>query len=218
MGRPGMMVYFDLLGPLDVLSYDEKGRLFEAMLKYGKYGTEPTFEGMLSLAWGFVKPKIDKDSEEYNKVLLKRQYANVCKERKKKGEPEISFEEWLSYDSTRDHMVPHGATWYPTTTTSTTTNTTTATATAAAANTSTYDCAAATAPERNVRSVGGELGKNVVFLSEDQISDLLDKMGLSTFDYYVDKLSTFIIDNGAKVRNHYETILKWWNEDSSIRR
>lgn len=62
------------------------------------------------------------------------------------------------------------------------------------------------------------MGKGVVFLSDDQISDLLDQMGLDTFDYYVDKLSTFIIKNNAHVNNHYETILRWWKEDGIVRR
>lgn len=73
-----------------------------------------------------------------------------------------------------------------------------------------------TTANSNVSAVGGALGKGVVFLSDDQISELLDKMGLDTFDHYVDKLSSFIIKNDAKVKNHYETILKWWQEDGQI--
>ena len=72
--------------------------------------------------------------------------------------------------------------------------------------------------ESHVTVVGGELGKGVVFISDDQIADLLDMMDLETFNYYVDKLSNFIIKNDAHVKNHYETILKWWREDGAIRR
>ena len=60
------------------------------------------------------------------------------------------------------------------------------------------------------------MGKGVVFLSGNQIADLLDKMGVETFDHYVDKLSKFIIKNDATVKNHHETILKWWQEDGQI--
>lgn len=63
MARPGIMLYFDILDPIRVLPDADKGRLLVAMLEYGKNGTVPEFEGMLELAWGFVKPKIDKDSE-----------------------------------------------------------------------------------------------------------------------------------------------------------
>lgn len=220
MARPGIMLYFDILEPIKVLPDADKGRLLVAMLEYGQTGKVPEFDGMLALAWGFVKPKIDKDSEEYNRTVLKRQYATFCRDRKRKGEPEIGFDEWLmTIDNQSYQMVSHDTTWYPTTSTtstpSTPTNTSTPTTTAAAATTSTTENAAATA-ERNVTVLGGSLGKDVVFLSEAQIGDLLDMMGVETFDHYVDKLSAFIIKNGAHVKNHYETILKWWREDGAV--
>ena len=95
MARPGIMVYFDMLGPIKVLPDADKGRLFVAMLEYGQSGIVPEFDGMLALAWEFAKPKLDRDNEEYNRTVLKRQYATFCRDRKKKGEPEISFEEWM---------------------------------------------------------------------------------------------------------------------------
>ena len=218
MARPGIMVYFDMMGPLKVLPDTDKGRLFWAMLEYGKNGTVPEFDGMLSLAWEFVKPKIDKDSEEYNRTVLKRQYATFCRDRKKKGEPEISFEEWMmTIDNQSYQMISHDTKWYPTTTTSTTPSTTTSTTTATAAAANTTVNTAATAADSTVKVLGGELGKNVVFLSDEQFSDLLERMDLDTFNYYVDKLSNFIIKNDAHVKNHYETILKWWHEDGAIR-
>jgi predicted phage replisome organizer len=64
--------------------------------------------------------------------------------------------------------------------------------------------------------MGGTLGKGVVLLSEAQRDALLDKLGLDRFNYYVDKLSTFIIEKNAKVSNHYKTILKWSEEDAKI--
>ena len=218
MARPGIMVYFDMMGPLKVLPDTDKGRLFWAMLEYGQTGKMPEFEGMLELAWEFVKPKIDKDEAEYNLSVQRRQYATTCRERKKKGEPEISFEEWLkTIGSPKTSMMTNDDQWYPTTSTTTTPSTTTSTttATAAAANTTVYT--AATAADSTVKVLGGELGKNVVFLSDEQFSDLLERMDLETFNYYVDKLSNFIIKNDAHVKNHYETILKWWHEDGAIR-
>ena len=230
MARPGIMLYFDILEPIKVLPDAEKGQLLVAMLEYGKNGIVPEFTGMLALAWGFVQPKIDRDNEEYNRSVLRRQYATVCRERKRKGEPDITFDEWVKINDSSDHhvipMVTNDNQWYPTTsstgtttpTPSSTSKTNTAISTAAAVTGTITepDFAAATA-ERNVNVVGGELGKNVVFLSDTQIADLLDKMGIDTFDYYVDKLSSFIIKNGAKVKNHYETILKWWQEDAMLR-
>ena len=223
MARPGIMLYFDILEPIKVLPDADKGRLLVAMLEYGKNGTVPVFDGMLALAWGFVKPKIDKDEAEYNLSVLRRQYATVCRERKRKGEPEITFDEWLKTNSDHDNqkssMMTNDNQWYPTTstTTSPSTNTSTSITTAAAATTSTTGKTAAATIETNVKVVGGELGKNVVFLSDNQIEDLLERMDIDTFDHYVDKLSSFIIKNDAHVKNHYETILRWWEEDSTLR-
>ena len=221
MARPGIMLYFDILEPIRVLPDADKGRLLVAMLEYGQTGTVPVFDGMLALAWGFVKPGIDKDAETYNRTVLKRQYATFCRDQKKKGEPEISFEEWLkTIDDQSYQMISHDITWYPTTTTtttpSTTTNSTTATAAAATTNTNAPEFAAATNRESEARFIGGTLGKGVVLLHDEQIGDLLDRMGVDAFDYYVDKLSSFIIKNDAKVKNHYETLLKWWQEDSAV--
>ena len=212
-----------------VLPDADKGRLLVAMLEYGKNGTVPTFDGMLALAWGFVKPNLDRDGEAYEKAKVQRNYAAFCKQRKILKLPKVPFEEWsnmteaererlLTEDNEPKRAVDFVDPRYPTTSTTTTpsTSTNTSTITAAAATTNTNDDTAAA--DRYVKVIGGELGKNVVFLSEGQISDLLDKMGLETFDYYMDKLSTFIIKNDARVKNHYETILRWWQEDGAIRR
>ena len=223
MARPGIMLYFDILEPIRVLPDADKGRLLVAMLEYGQTGTVPAFDGMLALAWGFVKPGIDKDAETYNRTVLKRQYATFCRDQKKKGEPEISFEEWvMTIDDQSYQMISHDIKWYPTTTTTTTTTpstttiSTTATAAAATTNTNAPEFAAATNIESEARFIGGTLGKGVVLLNDEQIGDLLDRMGVDAFDYYVDKLSSFIIKNDAKVKNHFETILKWWQEDSAV--
>lgn len=224
MARPGIMLYFDILEPIRVLPDSDKGRLLVAMLEYGQSGKVPVFDGMLALAWGFVKPKLDRDDESYEEAKVQRRYAAFCKKRNTLNLPKIPFEEWLAMDNNeRQRMSTEGneplravnsvASRYPTTTTPTITSTST---TAAAAVTTTEPEIAAATADRIVKVLGGNLGKNVVFLSEAQISDLLDKMDIETFDHYVDKLSSFIIKNDAKVKNHYETILKWWQEDAAV--
>lgn len=220
MARPGIMLYFDILGPIRVLPDEDKGRLLVAMLEYGKDRTVPSFSGMLALAWEFVKPKIDKDEEEYNLSVLRRQYATVCRERKKKGEPEITFDEWLKSTQDGEHqkasMITNDNQWYPTTTTTTTTTTSTSTTTAAATTTNAKDGAATAAGVREgVKPFGGELGKGVVFLTDAQELDLLERLGLDAFNRYVSKLSEFILRHGDKANSHYDTILKWWKEDSA---
>ena len=75
-----------------------------------------------------------------------------------------------------------------------------------------------TTPEENIlKAIGGKLGKGVVYLTDRQFSDLLEKIGLDAFNRYVERLATFIIDKKAYVKNHYETILKWYEEDTQVK-
>ena len=70
--------------------------------------------------------------------------------------------------------------------------------------------------ENTFNYIGGKLGKGVVLLTDAQMEELLEKLGLNAFDHYVEKLATFIIEKGAKVSNHYATILKWAREDAKV--
>lgn len=72
------------------------------------------------------------------------------------------------------------------------------------------------ADTRDLKRISGKLGQGVVFLTDEQIGDLLDKLGLEGFDYYVSKLADFILKRHATVTNHYATILKWWDEDKGV--
>lgn len=70
--------------------------------------------------------------------------------------------------------------------------------------------------DNSLELMGGTLGQGVVLLTQAQSDSLLERLGLDAYNFYVDKLATFIIDKGAKVSNHYQTILKWWKEDSAV--
>ena len=223
MARPGIMVYFDMMGPLSKLPDEDKGRLFWAMLEYGKFGTVPQFDGLaLELAWEFVKPKLDKDEEAYGESVLQRQYAAFCKKRQRLMLPKVPFEEWVCMsDNERQRAVDPVASRKPSTSTTTaavtTTPTVTETTTAAAAVTTTptaENAATAADADSQLKMWGGKLGQGVVALTDNQAAILLEKMGQEVFDHYVTKLSSFIIRNGAQVKSHYATILKWWMEDS----
>ncbi len=62
----------------------------------------------------------------------------------------------------------------------------------------------------------GSLGKGVVLLTPAQDEELLEKLGFDGYNHYISKLATFIIEKGAKVANHYATILKWAREDAML--
>lgn len=56
----------------------------------------------------------------------------------------------------------------------------------------------------------------MVILSDEQVDRLLESLGIDAFDHYISKLANFIITKGANVASHYDTIMKWWREDSGV--
>lgn len=73
------MLYFEIRPSLKRLSDEEKGRLFEAILDYGENGTAPGFDGALGIVWDFIQPRIDADSQRYQKVSEARSAAAAAR-------------------------------------------------------------------------------------------------------------------------------------------
>ena len=79
------------------------------------------------------------------------------------------------------------------------------------------DLATTTATDEDqLKCIGGNLGKGVVYLTDRQFDDLLGKLGMDGFNRYMNRLATFIIEKDAHVQNHYETILKWYEKDTKV--
>lgn len=65
---------------------------------------------------------------------------------------------------------------------------------------------------------GGKLGQNVLMLTEEQNDDLLDRLSIDEYDLYCKKLSDYIIAHPNKTfKSHYQTILKWVEEDRRVK-
>ena len=72
-------------------------------------------------------------------------------------------------------------------------------------------------PEHRRRYLGG-IGKNVVFLSDEQMSDLLDKLSVEEFDYYVGVVAdNEIKGHHYKKKTHYQAILDMAAKDRKVR-
>lgn len=68
------------------------------------------------------------------------------------------------------------------------------------------------------RMLGGELGKGVVFLSQQQIDDLLEKLSIEEFDYYVGVVADCILSGKQyKRKTHYQAILDMAVADRKIK-
>ena len=56
-------------------------------------------------------------------------------------------------------------------------------------------------------------GRDVVYLTDTQAADLVARLGEELYQAYLDRLSSFIIEKRARVKYHYETIIRWYEED-----
>lgn len=97
-GRPGMVVYFDLLPAIKRLSMEQRGELFTALLSYGATGEVTELDQMTGLIFDFIRPKIDRDAERYEESCVQRRYAVYCREAKKDGANPLSYEQWAISD------------------------------------------------------------------------------------------------------------------------
>ena len=68
------------------------------------------------------------------------------------------------------------------------------------------------------KRLGGELGGGVVFLSDDQMSDLLGRLSIDEFDYYVGVIrDQELAGKHYKKKTHYQAVLSMALKDRKIK-
>ena len=73
---------------------------------------------------------------------------------------------------------------------------------------STFSTSLSTGEDKIRKSLGGELGKGVVLLSQEQMDDLLDKLSLEEFDHYVGVVADCVLKGKPfRKKTHYQAIL-----------
>ena len=93
--KPGVMIYFDMLPVLSYLSLDEKGILFEAVLRYGKFGELPSFPEKLEPIWPLIQQRLDFDETRYQNTVMKRKYAAYVRREKQNDRQPLPYTQWL---------------------------------------------------------------------------------------------------------------------------
>lgn len=196
MAKPGSMLYHDNINALKHLSNEELGRLFMAILEYGRDGTLPQFEGALAMAWAFIKPKLDRDDQRYKDTVARSTYAAFCREVKKRGLAKVSREAWddMSIDE-RHQLLSSDVTGYPTTDPTTNTDVS-------------ISASASTIPP----VVADILAQGRISLTPFEIETLQSKMGIDDLEIYLVRLNHHIANYGEPLQSHYLTILGWWDD------
>ena len=93
--KPGVMVYFDLRKMLKLLPDNEKGKLFEAILDYGETGEIGELTDTLQIVWPLIQRRLDVDSLQYDKKVVKKKYAAYVRWANEHNDPVISYVHWL---------------------------------------------------------------------------------------------------------------------------
>lgn len=86
-GKPGVMIYFETARAIKRCSYEEKGRLFDAILEYAEFGVVPELPPPLDMAWAFIVDKIDRDSEHYSDIQEKNRMKGIISDFKRNYAP-----------------------------------------------------------------------------------------------------------------------------------
>jgi hypothetical protein len=92
--KPGVMVYFDMLPAIEHLSKVDSGVLFQAILRYGRHEELPQMSAKLKVVWPLVQQRLDRDEEQYCKVVTKRAYSAYVRWAKHNKEDVMSFQNW----------------------------------------------------------------------------------------------------------------------------
>ena len=92
--KPGVMVYFDMLPAINNLSKQDKGVLFESILRYGVRSELPEMSAKLKVVWPLIQQRLDRDEEQYSKVVTKRAYSAYVRWAKYNNEDVLSFRNW----------------------------------------------------------------------------------------------------------------------------
>ena len=93
--KPGVMIYFDLRGMLKLLPDAEKGKLFEAILEYGETGQVGELTPTLKIVWPLIQKRLDVDSLQYDKKVVKKKYAAYTRWATEHKENVMSYSLWL---------------------------------------------------------------------------------------------------------------------------
>lgn len=84
MDKNSFLFYLDYEEQFNLLSDEQIGQLMRAIIKYEKTKKEPNLDGMLKMAFSFIKTQLDRDREKYEKKCEKNKENGALGGRPKK--------------------------------------------------------------------------------------------------------------------------------------
>lgn len=87
--KESFVLYSRYLENIEILSMEQRGVLFTAILRYVSDQPIPDMDGATKMAFSFIRSQIDRDGEKYNQIRAKRSEGgkNGGRPRKSEGGP-----------------------------------------------------------------------------------------------------------------------------------
>ncbi|MCD8160149.1 MAG: DnaD domain protein [Clostridiales bacterium] len=85
--KSSFIVYHEIEEQTAIMTDEQAGQLFRAMLRFSKGGEPEISDPMVALAFSFVRPRMECDRRKYEEVCTKRQEAGRKGGRPKKQQP-----------------------------------------------------------------------------------------------------------------------------------
>lgn len=87
-GKPGVMIYWDTFDVLECLVDGDAKQMLAAIRQYSQYGVLPDFTGnaILATLWLLIRPKLDADSERYERIREQKREAGLASAAKRANE------------------------------------------------------------------------------------------------------------------------------------
>lgn len=209
--KKSFILYAEYIRQVQILSDEDAGKLFKAILEYVNTKELPTLDGMAAMAFSFIANQLDGDLQRYNEVCQKR--AENIKKRWAKdsdntSKPVVSDKEDIHLNTNEYKCIQNDTNAYKKIQMDSDTDTVTDTDTDTVTDTVLRSSVSSKVPARGTH--------NNVRLTTEQYKSLCDKYGDTIVNAYVDKISEYIKSSGKKpYRNHYNTIVKWIEEDGA---
>ena len=75
MDKKSFLIYLEYEEQFDLLTDEELGQLMRTIIKYENGKTIPELNGMVKMAFSFIKQQLDRDKEKWNQEKTKRSEA-----------------------------------------------------------------------------------------------------------------------------------------------
>ena len=91
--KNSFLLYTDYLEHIELLNMEQRGVLFTAVMAYASEKELPELDGMVSMAFSFIRARMDRDTSEYNSVVEARRQAGKMGGRPSKSKESNGFSE-----------------------------------------------------------------------------------------------------------------------------